>query len=73
MSGATVAVLGFALAVAFGVWIASRADGLADVEVLPVHCRRRVAWWHRHAKYGYAGCAALAATAAVIELVASVG
>jgi hypothetical protein len=56
-----------------GLWLATRAAGLADVEVLPARCLRRVRWWQGNARYVQSACAVIGIAAACVQIGATVG
>jgi hypothetical protein len=73
MSKSALAILLIAALVWFGVWLAVRAAGLAEIQLLPAHCRRRVQWWQSNARHVQIICAVAAIAAAGMQLGASVG
>jgi hypothetical protein len=73
MSKSALAILLIAALVWFGVWLAVRAAGLAEIQLLPAHCRRRVQWWRSNARHVQIICAVAAIAAAGMQLGASVG
>ncbi|HKC28046.1 MAG TPA: hypothetical protein VKB75_08530 [Jatrophihabitans sp.] len=60
-------LVALAALVAAATWIALHAIPMSDLDVVPTRCRHRIAWWHQHARWLYACCAA----AAVLGLAAS--
>jgi hypothetical protein len=73
MAKSALAILLIATLVWFGVWLSVRAAGLAEIQLLPAHCRRRVQWWQSNARHVQIICAVAAAAAACVEISASVG
>lgn len=73
MSRSAFAVLAIALLISFGLWLSTRAAGLAEVELLPARCRRRVRWWQGNARYVQLGCAAVAVAAACVQIGSAIG
>jgi hypothetical protein len=73
MSKSALAILLIAALVWFGVWLAVRAAGLAEIQLLPAHCRRRVQWWQSNARHVQIICAVAVIAAAGMQLGASVG
>jgi hypothetical protein len=73
VSDAALAVFAIATLVSFGVWLSVRAAGLAEIELLPGRCRRRVYWWQSNAKPVQIICAAAALAAACLQVTASFG
>ena len=49
------------------------AAGLADVELLPARCLRRVRWWQGNARYVHLTCVIAAVAAACVQIVMTVG
>jgi hypothetical protein len=73
VSKSALAILAFATLVWFGVWLSVRAAGLAEIQLLPAHCRRRVRWWQSNARHVQIGCAVAACAAACLQIGTSLG
>jgi hypothetical protein len=73
VSRSALAILAIAILVSFGMWLSVRAAGLAEIELLPGRCRRRVRWWQGHARYAQLCCALAALAAAGVQISTSVG
>ncbi|MEP7179896.1 MAG: hypothetical protein ABI775_12455 [Pseudonocardiales bacterium] len=73
MSKSALAILLIATLVWFGVWLSVRAAGLAEIQLLPAHCRRRVQWWQSNARSVQIACVVAAAAAACLQVGSSVG
>lgn len=73
MSRSALAILAIAILVSFGLWLSTRAAGLAEIELLPAHCRRRVRWWQGNARYIQLACAIVALGAASVQVSTVVG
>ena len=68
MSKTALAILALAVLLSAGVWLSERAAGLAEIQLLPSHCRRRVQWWQSNARHVQIACALAACAAAGIEI-----
>jgi hypothetical protein len=67
------AVVAIAALVSIGLWFAMRGAQLADVELLPARCRRRVRWWQANALHVQVGCGIVAAAAVGMQISGTVG
>jgi hypothetical protein len=67
------AILSLAALVSFGFWLSMRGARLAEVDLLPARCRRRVRWWQRNARYAQLACGVVAVIAACVQVSAAVG
>ncbi|MGX7678118.1 hypothetical protein ACSMXN_04385 [Jatrophihabitans sp. DSM 45814] len=72
MSESAMAILAGAVLVSLGLWLAMLGARLADVQVLPAHCRRRVRWWQANAIYVQLCCAFVAVLATSVQIGASI-
>jgi hypothetical protein len=68
LSRSALAILAIAMLVSSGLWLSMRAARLAEVEVLPAYCRRRVRWWQHNATHVQLGCALAALAAACMQV-----
>lgn len=73
MSSPALAILAIATLVSFGLWLSMRVAGLADLELLPARCRRRVRWWQGNARNVQLACAVVAAASACVQISTTVG
>jgi hypothetical protein len=73
VSKSALAILLIATLVWFGAWLSVRAAGLAEIQLLPAHCRRRVQWWQGNARHVRLVCAFAAGAAACLQLGTSLG
>ena len=73
MSKTALAILALAILVSAGMWLSVRAAGLAEIQLLPSHYRRRVQWWQSNARHVQFGCAAAVCVAAALQLSTSFG
>lgn len=73
MSNPALVVLAMTILVWFGTWLSARAAGLAEIDLLPAGCRRRVRWWQAKAGHVQLLCAVLAIVAVFAGLGSIVG
>jgi hypothetical protein len=66
----TLSVIAIPFLVALATWLSLRALGAADVRLLPVPTRIRIAWCLRHHRQLDAVCVLVAAFAAIVAVVA---
>jgi hypothetical protein len=45
-----------------------RGASLAEVELLPARCRRRVRWWQRNARYVQLSCVLVAVATVCVQV-----
>jgi hypothetical protein len=70
MPSPTIALIAISALVAGALWLSLRVAATADLRVLPAHSRRRVLWWQSHHVHVYLVCAAVAATAGLMQVAA---
>jgi hypothetical protein len=68
MPAPTIALIAISALVAGALWLSLRVAATADLGVLPAHSRRRVLWWQSHHTQAYLVCAAVAATAGLMQV-----
>jgi hypothetical protein len=68
MASRTQALIAIATLVAAVTWLYLRAATVAELEILPARCRKRLRWCQRNNRYVYVGCLALALAAVLAQL-----
>jgi hypothetical protein len=62
------AIFALAALVSLGLWLSMRGASLAEVELLPARCRRRVRWWQRNARYVQLSCVLVAVATVCVQV-----
>jgi hypothetical protein len=73
VSGPVTAVLVLAASVAIGGWLSVLGVRVAQLQVLPANCRRRVRWWQAHTTVIAFVCAIAAIAAVSLQISTAVG